>query len=96
MPVRRGIEMMSGFASLYPTYRTINKLYRSNMTAEELYEATRGIWVVGTRRENAEYVMAVYLGIVREVYRIQKWHPSVTLKYNTRESKDVNIVGHGS
>jgi hypothetical protein len=72
---------------------TINKLYRSDMTAAELHEATRGIWVVGPRREQAEYGMAVYQGIVREVYRIQKWHPSGTLKYNTRESKDVNIMG---
>ncbi len=39
---------------------TINKLYRSNMTPLELYEATRGIWVVGPRRNRAEYAMAVY------------------------------------
>ena len=49
---------------------TINKLYRSNMTIEELYEATRGIWKVGERREQAEFAMAVYQGIVREVYRM--------------------------
>lgn len=72
---------------------TINKLYRSDMTAEELYEATRGIWVVGPRREQAEYGMAVYQGIVREVYRIQKWHPAGTLKYHTRDSKDFKSSG---
>lgn len=37
--------------------------------------------------------MAVYQGIVREVYLIQKWHPSGTLKYNTRDSRDVTIAG---
>jgi len=68
---------------------TINKLYRSNMTPQELYEATRGIWVIGPRRERAEYAMAVYQGIVREVYRINKWHPSGTLPYKTRDSEDV-------
>lgn len=62
---------------------TINKLYRSDMTPEELYEATRGIWRVGRRRENAEYAMAVYQGIVREVYRVHKWHPASS-KYRTR------------
>lgn len=72
---------------------TINKLYRSDMTAEELYEATRGIWVVGTRREQAEYGMAVYQSIVREVYRIQKWHQAGTLKYHTRDSKDFKSSG---
>jgi hypothetical protein len=68
---------------------TINKLYRSDMTPLELYEATRGIWVIGPRRERAEYAMAVYQGIVREVYRINKWHPSGTLPYQTRDSEDV-------
>lgn len=72
---------------------TINKLYRSDMTAEELYEATRGIWVVGTQRERAEFGMAVYQGIVREVYRIQKWHPAGTLKYRTRDSKGFKSSG---
>ena len=67
---------------------TINKLYRSNMTPLELYEATRGIWVVGPRRIRAEYAMAVYQGIVREVYRIDKWHPAGNLVYKTRDSSD--------
>jgi hypothetical protein len=37
--------------------------------------------------------MAVYQGIVREVYRIQTWHPSGTLKYHTRDAKDVKARG---
>jgi hypothetical protein len=72
---------------------TINKLYRSDMTAEELYEATRGIWVVGAQRERAEYGMAVYQGIVREVYRIQKWHRAGTLPYRTRDSNGFKSSG---
>lgn len=71
---------------------TINKLYRSDMTPEELYEATRGIWRVGRRRENAEYAMAVYQGIVREVYRIHKWYPAST-KYRTRDITEKNLRG---
>jgi hypothetical protein len=68
---------------------TINQLYRSDMTPKELYEATRGIWVCnGPRRDKAEYAMAVYQGIVREVYRIDKWYPSGEgiQKYETRDS----------
>jgi len=64
---------------------TINKLYRSDMTAQELYEATRGVWVVGHRRNDAEFAMAVYQGIVREVYRIKQWYPAGTTEYQTRD-----------
>jgi len=67
---------------------TINQLYRSNMAPEELYEATRGIWVLGERRNKAEYAMAVYQGIVREVYRIRQWYPAGTLKYTTRDPSE--------
>jgi len=72
---------------------TINRLYRSNMSNEELYEATRGIWKLGLRRENAEYGMAVYQGIVREVYRIESWHPAGTLPYKTRDAEKFNGSG---
>lgn len=72
---------------------TINRLYRSNMSNEELYEATRGIWKLGLRRENAEYGMAVYQGIVREVYRIEKWHPAGTLPYKTRDAEGFEKSG---
>ncbi len=73
---------------------TINQLYRSNMPPQELYEATRGIWRCnGPRRDRAEYAMAVYQGIVREVYRIDQWYPAGTLPYKTRESWDVSGPG---
>ena len=73
---------------------TINRLYRSDMSKEELYETTRGIWVVGeTRRNKVEYAMALFQGIVLEVYRIEKWYPAGTLKYNTRDSLDFKSSG---
>ncbi len=65
---------------------TINRLYRSDMSAQELLEATRGIWKLGKRREGAKIAMAVYQGIVREVYHIKSWHPAGTLIYQTRDS----------
>lgn len=67
---------------------TINRLYRSDMTAEELYESTRGIWKVGSRREEVDYAMAVYQGVVREVYAVKSWHPAGTLEYRTRHDID--------
>ncbi len=63
----------------------INKLYRHGMSAQELYEATRGIWKLGPRREGASYAFAVFEGLVREVYEIHDWYPAGTTKYETRE-----------
>jgi uncharacterized protein len=66
---------------------TINKLYRSDMFATEIYETTRGIWVVGkTSRNRAEYAFSLYQGIVLEVYRIKQWYPAGTLKYKIRDT----------
>ncbi|MBN1123350.1 MAG: hypothetical protein JXJ17_19930 [Anaerolineae bacterium] len=53
----------------------VNRLFRYGMSAEELYEITRGNWVVGPRRNEAKYACTVYRGIVREVYRIHGWFP---------------------
>ena len=64
---------------------TINDLYRSEMPPEELKEATRGIWKVGRRREGAKFAMAVFQGVVREVYRIDRWLPAST-RYKTRDT----------
>lgn len=62
----------------------INRLYRHGMSAHELYEATRGIWRVGVRRERARYAFAVFEGVVREVYAIAHWEPALTTPYETR------------
>jgi len=56
----------------------INKLYHFGMTEAELYDATRSAWKMGPRKERAQYALAVYEGVVREVYRITKWLPGGT------------------
>src|SRR5688572_8178180 len=56
----------------------INKQYERTLTADALYEATRGNWVIGQKREKAQYAFAVAHGIVREVYEIQSWEPAVS------------------
>ena len=63
----------------------INKQFRYDMSAEELYEYTRGIWVIGPRRERAKFVMAVYAGIVREGYEVESWHHAGSTHYKCRD-----------
>lgn len=58
----------------------IAKEYKPDMTPRQLYDATRGIWRVGERRGRAELAMAVYQGVVKEVYVIGAWYPAGTTK----------------
>jgi len=64
----------------------INRLYRHSMNEHELYEATRGTWKLGPRRNGARYAFAVFEGVVREVYEIKEWHPAATTPYTTRDA----------
>ena len=62
----------------------INQTYRAGLSAEELYDVTRGIWRLDRdRAENAKYAFAVYQGEIKEVYFIQKWHRAGTTQYET-------------
>jgi uncharacterized protein len=69
----------------------INRLYRHGMSERELHEATRGVWKLGERRNSAQFAMAVFEGIDREVYAIETWHRAGTLTYTTREREDVDV-----
>jgi hypothetical protein len=64
----------------------INRLFRHTMTADELYEATRGTWKIGPRRQGARYAFSVFNGVVREVYAIESWHPAGTTEYLSRDA----------
>lgn len=66
----------------------INRLYRHGMSADELYEATRGVWKLSPRRETARYALAVFEAVVREVYAIEAWHPAGSTPYRFRELMD--------
>ena len=51
--------------------------FRYGMTALEKYDLTRAAWVAnGVRRDRAKYALAVYDGVVQEVYAITHWLPS--------------------
>jgi hypothetical protein len=56
---------------------TVNRLYRRDMNEGELYEITRGNWVVGKRRKKAKFAFSIYRGNVRQVYEIQEWFPVI-------------------
>ena len=52
----------------------INELFRDDMSASELYDATRSSWKVSLdRANNVRYALSIYKGIVREVYLITAW-----------------------
>jgi uncharacterized protein len=71
----------------------VNRLYRYGISSEELYEITRGVWKIGSRRDKAQYACAVYRGLVREVYQIDQWFPAGTTHYRTRTIDEVNVPG---
>ena len=54
----------------------INQQFEFCLNAAELYDCTRGSWRLDRRRaEKAKYAFAVYHGVIREVYEIEKWIP---------------------
>ncbi|WGZ95509.1 MAG: hypothetical protein QJT81_05845 [Candidatus Thiothrix putei] len=53
----------------------INKLFKRDMSTDQIYEATRASWKIGgNRRKVAKYAVATYRGLTREVYRISEWY----------------------
>ena len=63
----------------------INQQYRPGMANEELYDVTRGIWKLSPgRAERANYALAIFEGVAREVYKIERWLPAKELEFPTR------------
>jgi hypothetical protein len=59
----------------------VARQFRVDMDEEALYVATRQWWVIGAERmklgtsRSPEWALAVYRGVVRAVYRIERWRP---------------------
>ena len=52
----------------------INRAWRRNMSALELYEMTRGNWRLSlARAENAEFGIGLTDGVIRSIYKIHSW-----------------------
>jgi uncharacterized protein len=71
----------------------INQEYRRDMSAVELYDATRSAWRLGPRRDELRYAFAVYEGVVREVYEISCWLPAVSTFNQRWEGRRVRRTG---
>ena len=55
----------------------INQQYKHVASAEDLYNCTRGLWRVNRERaEKARYAFAVYQGVIKEVYEVDRWIPA--------------------
>jgi hypothetical protein len=62
----------------------INREFRPDLGADRLYHVTRSSWVVGERRECAEYALSVYQGKVLEVYAISSWRMAANGRWEFR------------
>ena len=52
----------------------LSQTFRYNMSPQDLYDNTRGIWVVSKeRRKNTKFAFAIYDGVIQETYEIQSW-----------------------
>lgn len=71
----------------------IPRLFREGMSDLALYEATRGVWKVGERRDQARYGLAVHQGLVVEVFEIHRWEPAGTAHYETRAFEPGEVDG---
>jgi len=62
----------------------IQQSYYHDISPEELYEYTRGVWKLGKDKSKAKYAFSVYNGLVKEVYKIGTWHVGGTTPYKYR------------
>ena len=69
----------------------LSKSFRYNMSEVELYDYTRGIWIISEKkRKEIEYVFCVYDGIVQETYNVIDWFPggsTYSVRYDKEEWK---------
>ena len=64
----------------------INRTYYDGMSAEALYDFTRGIWKRKIESVSvADYALSVVFGIVVEVYKIDHWMPASETKFTARK-----------
>lgn len=67
------------------------RLYRPDMSADELHEAVRGVWRVSpTRAGAARYALAVVGGEVVQAYEIDRWQAAGTAEYRFRPRHEVH------
>jgi len=68
----------------------LNKHFRPGLDPMQLYDLARGVWTLGSARNDVEYVLALAHGLVRGVYCVEKWHPAGTTPYLHLPRDDVD------
>ncbi len=64
----------------------INKSYYEGISAEALYDYTRGIWKRSIKNVSvADYALSVANSIVVEVYKIDHWMPATDTVFKARK-----------
>jgi len=71
----------------------VNRLYHRGMTDTEIYEITRGQWVIGPDRDKAKYAFSVSNGIIRAVFEIKKWNAVATNQPHQKRSNRWEFEG---
>ena len=67
----------------------INQAFRYSMTSMELYDYTRGHWVLNPdNAQQAKYAFSIYEGIIQEVYEVAGWFKAGTT-YSVRENNEL-------
>lgn len=62
------------------------------MHDNELHEYTRGRWKLNPERaKNAKYGLAVYNGVVQEVYEILEWHKAGATSSIRLEKENIGL-----
>ncbi len=64
--------------------------YRKGMSADDLYESARGVWNLSVEKaQDYAYVLALWEGLVVEVYHVMRWQPANPANYRMRIRKDL-------
>lgn len=64
--------------------------FRKGMSPEELYESARGVWSLSSEAASkCNYVLALWEGLVVEVYHVARWQPANPAHYPKRFGKDL-------
>ena len=72
----------------------INQLYYAGMPPHELYEITRGVWPIAMKNaQKAQFALAIFNNIVREVYEVSGWFDAGQTAYFYRTPESVNAPG---
>ncbi len=72
----------------------VHGLYKEGMGQDELYDITRGWWVLSLpRAEKIQYAASVVSGIILEVFRIDCWEKAKESDRGISEKKNKNRYG---